>query len=172
MKIIVGLGNPGKAYENTRHNAGFIAVDMICDQLNGSFSLNKKFNSLVAEIKTGKTKTILLKPQTYMNESGLPVRAILDFYKTGPESLVVFQDDKDIGIGQSKIQTDRSSAGHNGIKSIIEHLGTKNFLRVRLGIKPETPIADTADFVLSKFSSSEKKLLVSAIKESMQKITG
>lgn len=170
MKLIVGLGNPGKEYENTRHNAGFIALDILCEKLSGSFSLNKKFNAFIAEVKNGREKIYLLKPQTYMNESGLSVRAVLDFYKIGPENVIVFHDDKDIAVGEYKIQTGRSSAGHNGVKSIIEHLGTREFTRVRLGIKPEHPISDTANFVLSKISTAEKKLLNANIEEAIQKI--
>lgn len=170
MKLIVGLGNPGKEYENTRHNAGFIALDILCNKLSASFSLNKKFNAFVAEAKIGREKIYLLKPQTFMNESGLSVRAISDFYKINPENTTVFHDDKDIAIGEYKIQSGRSSAGHNGVKSIIAHLGTQEFTRVRLGIKPEHPIGDTADFVLSKLSLAEKKLLHTVIDEATQKI--
>jgi peptidyl-tRNA hydrolase, PTH1 family len=170
MKLIVGLGNPGKEYENTRHNAGFIALDILCAKLSGSFSVSKKFNALIAETKIGREKVFLLKPQTYMNESGMSVRAVLDFYKIGRENVIIFHDDKDIAIGVYKIQSGRSSAGHNGVKSIIEHLGTQEFIRVRLGIKPEHPIADTVDFVLSKLSSAEKKLLIANIEEAIQKI--
>jgi peptidyl-tRNA hydrolase, PTH1 family len=160
MKLIVGLGNPGPEYSATRHNAGFLAVDIIAEKTGAIFKLNKKFSAEIAEAKTGRKKIILAKPQTYMNESGKSVGAIAAFYKIKSTDVIVIHDDKDIALGIYKIQQNRSSAGHNGVQSIIDHMGTQDFLRLRLGIKPERQISDTADFVLGRLSKSEKNILV------------
>ena len=170
MKLIVGLGNPGREYMNTRHNAGFIAMDFLADKLNAKFSFNKKFNAEIAEAKNKNAKIILAKPQTFMNESGKAVGAISEFYKIKPQEILVIHDDKDIALGEAKIQTNRSSAGHNGVESIIERLGTQDFERMRLGVKSETNIADTADFVLGKFSKEEKKVLIEVIEKEIEKL--
>lgn len=171
MKLIIGLGNPGKEYAGTRHNAGFMAIDFLAAKLGASFSLNKKFNAEIGESKIGREKIILAKPQTFMNESGRAAQAICDFYKISPQDILVIHDDKDIALGISKTQTDRTSAGHNGVQSIIEHFGTQNFTRLRLGVKSPTDIADTADFVLAKFSNEEKKILMEVIEKEIEKIT-
>jgi len=156
MKLIVGLGNPGSEYTNTRHNAGFLAIDRIADKTSAIFSANKKFFAEIAEVKLGRKKLILLKPQTFMNESGKSVQAAAVFYKISPADIVIIHDDKDIALGEYRIQQNRSSAGHNGVQSIIERLGSQNFTRLRLGIKPEKQIADTADFVLGRLTKDEK----------------
>ncbi|MFA5127849.1 MAG: aminoacyl-tRNA hydrolase [Patescibacteria group bacterium] len=170
MKLIIGLGNPGKEYVNTRHNAGFMALDYLADKLGASFTKNNKFNAEIAESKLGQEKAILAKPLTFMNESGRAVRAICDFYKISPSDVLVIHDDKDITLGESKTQTNRTSAGHNGVESIIGHLGTQEFTRLRLGIKSPTDIMDTADFVLGKFTTEEKNILVEVIKKEIEKI--
>lgn len=161
MKIIVGLGNPGLTYEKTRHNAGFMAVDRLQSAFDlPVFSQNKKLHSAVSKGKIGRQVVILLKPDTFMNESGTAVDAALQFYKTTVENIVVIHDDKDILIGETRVQSGRGDAGHNGVKSIIEKLGTKDFYRLRVGIEPENEIIlDTADFVLRRFSSDEMKKL-------------
>ncbi|KKP59662.1 MAG: Peptidyl-tRNA hydrolase [Candidatus Magasanikbacteria bacterium GW2011_GWC2_34_16] len=161
MKLIVGLGNPGKEYEKTRHNAGFIALQELAKEINANkFKFEKKFNAEICIGEFNDKKIILAKPQTFMNESGLAVQAITNFYKITPENLVVIHDEKDLPIGEYKIQTNRGSAGHNGVKSIIEHLGTKNFVRARIGVAPQTKeIKDTSDFVLGKFGKEEFKIL-------------
>jgi len=161
MKLIIGLGNPGKKYEKTRHNIGFVVVDEVIS--NFQFSIFKQFPKFKSQISKGNIKDkkiIFAKPQTFMNNSGEGVRALIDFYKIDPENdLIIIHDDKDIPLGTIKIQKDKSAAGHNGIKSIIQHLGTQNFTRVRIGVAPEDPrkIGNTADFVLKKFGFFEKK---------------
>ena len=162
MRIVIGLGNPGKEYERTRHNAGFLALDFWCQKMGWSeFKEEKKFSALLTEGKIGREKIILAKPTTYMNDSGVAARALMNFYKLKPEQIVVIQDDKDIAIGKTKVQTARGDAGHNGIKSLVAHLGTNNFTRVRVGIAPTEPkeIGVTSHFVLHDFSKEEMKTL-------------
>jgi PTH1 family peptidyl-tRNA hydrolase len=171
VKLIIGLGNPGKEYERTRHNAGFIALDALAATT--PFSLQKKFQADVATIEKNGEKLILLKPHTFMNESGLSVRAALDFYKLTSEEIIVVHDDKDIPLGEFRIHKNRGSAGHNGIKSIIEHLGTKDFVRLRLGVAPlEHPMGDAADFVLSPFTKAELVTLKQTIAKALPELLG
>lgn len=191
MKLIVGLGNPGTQYERTRHNVGFMIVDAlaIAYRLSPISTAKHKADVFKGEIE-GK-RTLLAKPLTYMNDSGVAVQALLNFYKLTPNDLVVIHDDKDIPLGETRVQKGRGAAGHNGIKSIIEHLGTKDFTRIRVGIgfPPLTKgrlggVADaatsstgklspnlswkergldTADFVLGKFTKDEQKTLKDVI---------
>ena len=165
MKLIIGLGNPGKQYENTRHNIGFEIVDKLQCLFNfPGFSFNKKFS---AEISEGtyppyEDKIILVKPQTFMNLSGISVRSLLDFYKLAPEDIIIIQDDIDIEIGTFKIATDSRSAGHNGVQNIINALGTQKFTRLRIGIGATTTDSPSCrmgvhDFVLGTFSEEENE---------------
>ncbi|MFA6047546.1 MAG: aminoacyl-tRNA hydrolase [Parcubacteria group bacterium] len=164
MKLIIGLGNPGKQYENTRHNVGFMMVDRIKEKYDfPDFTLNKKFNSEISErlldskFKIQNSKFLLLKPQTFMNNSGDSVRTILDFYKLSPEDIIVIHDDIDLPLGEYKIATQSGSAGHNGVEDIITKLGTKEFQRIRIGIATENLRSqiEPADFVLQNFSGEE-----------------
>lgn len=175
MKIIVGLGNPGQEYENTRHNIGFSALDFLFPE--AKWKEEKRFEALIAEYPAG----LLIKPLTFMNNSGRAVRKVLDYYglieKTLgivakknldlSENLIIIQDDIDLAFGVHKIATDSSSAGHNGIKSLISHLKTQKFTRIRLGVKNElfrNPIpADK--FVLGRFNAEEKKKLPEIFEE-------
>ena len=166
MKIIVGLGNPGPEYDKTRHNFGFLALDSLFPE--ARFKEEKRFEALVAEYPGG----LLIKPLTFMNNSGRSVQKVLNYYGLLPKSfgliakkasdlsdvLVVIQDDLDLPFGTVKIATDSGSAGHNGIKSLISHLKTQKFTRVRLGVKNDllrNPIPPEK-FVLQRFSSEEK----------------
>ena len=164
MKLIVGLGNPDKKYDRTRHNIGFLVLDKLAKELNLTWSLKKDWQALVAE----GSDILLVKPQTYMNNSGLAVAKIANFYKLGTgenigENLLVVHDELDLPFGKYKYSTNSSAAGHNGVSSIIEKIGGKNFKRCRIGIKSEAlnkirlGIFKTspANFVLAKFSSSE-----------------
>lgn len=162
MKLIVGLGNPGTEYEGTRHNAGFVALDMLAEAWGApAFSLEKKLKSLVTKVLHNGETFVLAKPQTFMNLSGEAVRALLDFYKLDPEQdLIVTYDDIDLLLGDIRT-TGTSSGGHNGMKSLFQHVGTQNVARVRIGIDaPSRPEQmDTADYVLQKFSEEERKTL-------------
>jgi len=162
MHIIVGLGNPGEQYEQTRHNAGFMAVDALAKKLGLKWKSNKKFK---ADLAKG-DDVILIKPLTFMNNSGSAVAAALAYFKLSPEKLTVIHDDLDIESGKYKISVDSRSAGHNGVQSIIDHLKTKNFRRTRIGIKTsELEKIPAEKFVLQKFKPEEKKIIKQLISE-------
>lgn len=157
MKLIVGLGNPEKKYEKTRHNCGFRAIDYYAKKNNLSFK--SKFKGLYCEQVVNNEKMILLKPQTYMNLSGESVREIVNFYNIDIEDILIIYDDADFEIGTFKIKRGGSAGGHNGIKNIIDNLKTENIQRIRIGIsKNEIPLMD---YVLGKFSPEEEKKLES-----------
>lgn len=160
IKIIVGLGNPGKEYNLTRHNIGFESIDHFAKINNfPEFSLNKKFKAYVTENLIGSTKVILVKPETYMNLSGEAVQAASHFYKVETSNIVAVYDEISIPFGQIRTRVGGQSAGHNGVKSLIEHLG-QDFGRIRIGIKNEySDDTDTSKFVLAKFSKDEQKIL-------------
>lgn len=160
MKLIVGLGNPGKEYQRTRHNVGFIFLDKLMEKFEfPEFKTDKQSNAQISKGTINRKRVILAKPLTYMNNSGQAVQSLLAFYKLKPADLVVAHDDKDIPLGNFRVQSNRGSAGHNGIKSIFDHLGTKDFKRLRVGVAPETEIHDTADFVLGTLTPPEQKKL-------------
>lgn len=163
MKLIVGLGNPGKQYERTRHNVGFVIVDELKNNEQGT--INKKLQAETLKTEVGGKRVILAKPTTFMNNSGVAVQSLLTFYKLKPNSLIVIHDDKDIPLGETRVQINRGAGGHNGVQSIIDHLGTKDFTRIRVGVAPsDKTIHDTADFVLGKFTKDEQKVLKGVIK--------
>lgn len=155
MYIIVGLGNPGTQYAHTRHNAGFEAIDRLADEYRISVE-NKKFQGLCGSGYIEGQKVLLLKPQTYMNLSGESVRAACDFFKIDPEEeLIVLYDDISLAPGQLRIRKKGSAGGHNGIKNIIQHLGTQVFPRVKIGVGEKPQGYDLADYVLGHFSKEE-----------------
>ena len=186
MRVIIGLGNPGKQYEKTRHNAGFILLDEIQKDFDfPKFKIEKKFDAEISEGIFNEEKIILTKPINFMNLSGESVRKILDFYKLSPEDIVVIHDDLDIKIENFRIATDSSSAGHNGVQNIIDNLGTQKFKRIRIGIgyhpprtdKQMSPQVETSDtqfqqcrlgahnFVLEKFSNEEFEKIIDLAKK-------
>ena len=169
MILIAGLGNPGKEYENTRHNAGFLVLDTLAQKLGADLS-ERKHRALCGKAVIGGQKVILLKPQTYMNSSGESIRAAADYYKVPPEDILVVYDDISLAPGQLRIRAKGSAGGHNGIKSIIAHLGTQEFPRVKVGIGEKPPRMDMADYVLGHFSSGEKKIMEEAAKEAADAI--
>lgn len=148
MYLIVGLGNPGKQYENTRHNAGFSVVESVAQKHGVVFS-GQKFKGSVAEFFVKGQKVILLKPQTYMNLSGESVIEAVNYYDIPVENIMVISDDLDIEVGRVKIRPKGSSGGQNGLKNIIHHLKTENFIRVKVGIG-KNPLFKTSDYVLGK----------------------
>ena len=152
MKLIVGLGNPGKKYEKTWHNIGFKAIDNIADYFN--FENPKEEKKFKSKINTGQindSKIILAKPQTYMNNSGEAVGMIANYYKIKPKDIIVIHDDIDLPLGRLKITTGSSAGGHNGIKSIIQHTKTKDFIRIKIGVAtPKKEKMDSADYVMAK----------------------
>jgi len=174
MILVVGLGNPGKKFEKTRHNVGFRAVDGFQEKNNFSaFKLSKKFLAEISEGALDDEKVILAKPQTFMNDSGRAVKLLTKNYKLKTGSLFIIHDDIDLPLGKIRISVGRSSAGHKGVESIIRELKTKNFVRFRIGIKPEkieNREQKIEKFVLEKFSKDEGKILGGAIKEAVEAI--
>lgn len=163
MHVICGLGNPGKKYENTRHNIGFIAIDRIAEKLNIDVR-KSKFRSTIGEGQIAGEKVLLVKPETYMNDSGLAVKDIMDFYKLDPEDLIVIYDDFDIPEGSVRIRPFGSSGTHNGMKSIIRLLGSDRFPRIRIGTgKEDMEKRELIGFVLGGFSGDEVKIMEGAV---------
>jgi len=152
--LIVGLGNPGKKYETTRHNFGFLALDMLADRLPEA-SFSKKYAGLWGKTTLNDTEVHLLKPQTFMNKSGESVRACAQFFKIKPENIVVVYDDVDLPFEAIRIREKGTAGTHNGMKSVIQHLGSPLFPRIRLGIGPVDEKWDLSAYVLSPFSDKE-----------------
>lgn len=157
MKLIVGLGNPGKEYENTRHNIGFQTIDKFAQKLGISIT-KSKYNGLYVETLIDGEKVILLKPQSYINLSGEVIRKFVDFYKIPISDILILHDDLDLAVGIYKIKQKGSSGGHNGLKNIELHLGTQEYKRIKIGISNNKMI-DTKDYVLGKLSKEETKEL-------------
>ena len=157
--IVVGLGNPGRKYTLTRHNSGFLCVDMLSEKLN--FRVDKlKFKSLIADTTINGHRCIVMKPQTYMNNSGEAVRECASFYKIPPERIIVISDDTSLDIGKMRIKRKGSDGGQKGLRSIIYHMNSDNFPRVKIGVgKKPQPDYDMADWVLSEFKKDEQKVL-------------
>ena len=178
MILIVGLGNPGKKFEKTRHNVGFRVVEELSRKNNFSdFKLSKKFLAEISEGEIASEKVILAKPQTFMNNSGKAVKKIIKNLKLKIKNLIVVHDDIDLPLGKIRISVGRSSAGHKGVESIIKELGTNNFVRFRIGIKPENNEQKTKnrkqkaeDFVLKKFGKEEEKVLKEAVEKTVEAI--
>lgn len=155
MKLVVGLGNIGKEYDNTRHNMGFMLVDRYLQDRNITDKFKEKFQAMYIETIINGEKIIFIKPKTYMNNSGIAVKSFVDFYKINSEDVLVISDDLDLDLGKFRLRKNGSSGGHNGLKSIISCLGTDNFKRLRIGISNNKD--DVINYVLSKFSKSEMK---------------
>ena len=177
MKLIIGLGNPGQKYTNTRHNLGFEILELLKNQSGGfsSWRQEEKFKSEISEGQINSEKIILVKPQTFMNLSGQAVKLLADFYKIAPADIWIIHDDLDLPLGTIRISQNAGPGGHKGIKSIIENLGNKNFIRFRAGIHPIGKtffacflkrLTSTEKFVLQKFNKSELEK-IAAIKEKM-----
>lgn len=163
MKLIVGLGNPGKQYEHTRHNAGFMVLDHLANELQVSFQ-SSKFRGLLGSTRIGSEQVFLLKPQTFMNLSGEAVIQVMNYYQIPVQDLVVIYDDKDTEVGDIRLRPKGSAGGQNGVKSIIQHLGTQEFNRIRVGIGNNGRM-NLADFVLSPVSNAQKPQLQAAIEQ-------
>jgi PTH1 family peptidyl-tRNA hydrolase len=163
MYIIVGLGNPTREYTATRHNIGFDAITRIADDYNIALD-TKKHKAICGKGVIEGQKVILAQPQTYMNLSGESIRELIDFYKIEPTSeLIVIYDDISLDVGQLRIRTKGSAGGHNGIKSIIAHLGTQDFLRIKVGVGDKPKNWDLADYVLGRFSEQEQPVIREAL---------
>jgi PTH1 family peptidyl-tRNA hydrolase len=163
VKLIVGLGNPGREYAMTRHNVGFMVIDRLAHKL-GLAVEKKKFKALVGQGQLGREKVLLAKPQTFMNLSGEAVSSLLHWYKLETSDLLVVLDDMDLPPGKLRIRPEGGSGGHKGMESIIRELGSESFPRLRLGVgKPETPDFDGADYVLSTLAGDDLKAFEEAV---------
>jgi len=171
MKLIIGLGNPDKKYQNTRHNLGQKIVKEYVEMFYKTSLTNKSnLSSQIFEIGQGNNKTIFAIPTEYMNNSGITIQKIAQFYKISPLNIYIIHDDLDLPVGDYKIQFDRGPAGHNGIKSIIENLGTQQFHRIRIGIGKSQNNIPVEDYVLQPFSSEEKEIINTLTPEIFEEI--
>lgn len=162
MYLIAGLGNPGKQYEATRHNMGFDVIDKLVEEFNVP-QAGVKFNAMYGKGRIGGEPVILMKPLSYMNLSGGPIRDMANYFKIDPETeLIVIYDDIDTEPGQLRVRKKGSAGGHNGIKSIIQQLGTQNFMRVRVGVGAKPKDWDLADYVLGRFDRDDRQLVEDA----------
>lgn len=170
--LIVGLGNPGIKYKKTRHNIGFRVLDEFQNENNFSnFEFSKKFNSLISDGIVKKKTILLAKPETFMNNSGISVKKLINFYKIRSSNVIVVHDDIDLVFGTIKISEKRGSAGHKGVESIIKELGTKDFTRLRIGIKDKKlKNKNTEKYVLERFTEQEEQDLKKIIKQSLESL--
>ena len=170
MYIIVGLGNPKKEYDNTRHNIGFDVIDALAEA-NGIGMTEKKHKAIIGKGIVGGQKVLLVKPQTYMNLSGESVRELVDYYKIDETSeLIVISDDISLGVGQLRIRKKGSAGGHNGLKNIILHLGHDVFQRVKMGVGEKPKNFDLADYVLGHFSKEERIIMDNSVLDACRAI--
>lgn len=170
LQLVVGLGNPGDNYAKTRHNVGFMALDRLAAAAGASFRQQAKLHGLMAEVGQGASRLRLLKPQTYMNDSGRSIRAALDWFSLRPQQLLVVVDDMDLPLGRLRLRAAGSAGGHNGLRSTITHLGTQDFPRLRIGIgapavDPSERRARTVGHVLGRFAPAEQPLLDAVLAE-------
>jgi peptidyl-tRNA hydrolase, PTH1 family len=166
-QLIVGLGNPGSKYDQTRHNIGFVAIDALARGWQINLAENRKFQGIFGEGRAGAGKIRLLKPTTFMNLSGQSIRAVMDWYKLPAEAVLVIYDDMDLPLGKIRLRQSGSAGGHNGMKSTIAHLGDQNFPRLRIGIgapKEGDPDKQVISHVLGRFSTTEERILPEVLK--------
>lgn len=164
MYIIAGLGNPGAKYENTRHNMGFRVLDMLAEEYNIDIKENKH-KGLIGKGTIDGNKVVLVKPQTFMNLSGECLRAVMDFYKETPDHVIVIFDDISLDVGKIRVREKGSAGGHNGIKSIISHLGSEGFPRLKFGVGNKPENMDLADYVLGRFSKEDNDIVERKLKD-------
>ncbi|MBO6271163.1 aminoacyl-tRNA hydrolase [bacterium] len=169
MKLIIGLGNVGGKYTFTRHNVGFMLVDKIALDNGVTFKDNSKLKSLITKFYKDGEEYMLVKPTTYMNLSGEAMRAVIDYYKINPKDMIIIFDDLSLDIGKIRFRANGSDGGHNGIKSIIKHLGSKDFTRLKIGIGPQPPIPAEA-FVLQNFESDKLDTLKEVLTRSEEAV--
>ena len=158
MFLIVGLGNPGAEYAKTRHNAGFLLVTKLAERWKASWTLEKKFNARVAKAERNEGRVLLCEPQTFMNSSGQTVGPLIGFYRVPLNRLLVVVDDADLPFGEIRLRPGGSSGGHHGLESIEQHLGTREFARLRIGIGRKDGAREITDYVLGRFSAGETEL--------------
>jgi peptidyl-tRNA hydrolase, PTH1 family len=169
MWLIVGLGNPGSEYDGTRHNVGFEVADMLAERASVSFS-EKKFKARLGRGRLEGADCLFMKPQAYMNLSGESVGPAVGFYKLETKDVIVLHDDLDLEVGRLKLKQGGGHGGHNGLRSLIEHLPDANFIRVRIGIGRPPPRWDSADYVLSRFAKTDQGAVERALKEATESV--
>lgn len=168
--LIVGLGNPGKEYAKTRHNAGFLLVEKVAHDLKVDWTLEKKFNSRMARADRGECKWILCQPQTFMNNSGQAVGSLADFFRLASEKILIAVDDADLPFGEIRLRGSGSSGGHHGLESIEAHLGTRDFPRLRIGIGRKDSSRQITNYVLGQFAKDETDLLEKVLTRAAQQV--
>ena len=159
LYLIVGLGHPGADYARTRHNAGFLVAGLLVERWRVSWAYEKKFNARLASAQRGSRRVMLCEPQTYMNASGEAVSAVMAFYRIPPAGLLVVVDDADLPLGELRLRPSGSSGGHHGLESIEQHLGTREYARLRVGIGRQSGAREITGYVLGRFSSTEAALV-------------
>lgn len=169
MWLIVGLGNPGSEYDGTRHNVGFEVADMLAERASASFS-EKKFKARLGRGRLEGADVLFIKPQTFMNLAGEAVGPALGFYKAETQEVIVLHDDLDLDVGRLKLKQGGGHGGHNGLRSLIEHLPDANFIRVRIGIGRPPPRWDSADYVLSRFGKVDQPAIERALKDAAESV--
>jgi PTH1 family peptidyl-tRNA hydrolase len=162
IHLVVGLGNPGSKYDGTRHNVGYAVIDRLADRF-GSVQFRRQFNGRVASVRQGDQKVLLLKPETYMNQSGRSVQAALAFYRLPAEKLLVICDDLNLPVAEIRIRKSGSDGGQKGLRSLAQHLGTTEYPRLRVGIGAAPAGMDAADYVLGRFSRDEREQIDATI---------
>lgn len=169
--LIVGLGNPGRQYAQTRHNAGFMVVDRLAESWKVGWSTEKKFNARLARKESGDRKLLLCQPETYMNASGEAVGPLCAFYRVPPEKMLVIVDDADLPFGEIRLRAKGSSGGHHGLESIAQHLGTTDFPRLRVGIGRDNPnVREITGYVLAQFGQGDQELLDKVLARTCQQV--
>lgn len=167
IKLIVGLGNPGRQYEKTRHNAGFLFLDILASEMGGVWLSEPRFQGVFSEVYIAAEKVMLLKPGVFMNLSGLSVGKVARYYKLTAEEILVVHDELDLDVGIVRLKVGGGHGGHNGLKDIVAHLGSKEFYRLRIGIGRPAVGSAVVDYVLSVPSKNEWELIISAIGKSI-----
>lgn len=169
MKIVVGIGNPGQRYAGTRHNVGYKVIEKLAEE-SGAGPGKERFDSLVQEAAVGDEKLLLVRPLTYVNLSGAAVRRAIDWFRCPLDDLIVVCDDMNLPLAHIRVRRSGSSGGHNGLQSIIDHLGTTEFARIRVGIGSPGPYMDGADYVLGKFAEDERPDVEQACREAARAV--
>jgi PTH1 family peptidyl-tRNA hydrolase len=171
LRLVVGLGNPGADYARTRHNAGFMVLQEVAARTSAQWNLEKKFNARVAKTERGGTKWLLAEPQTFMNASGEAVSALVNFHRVPIAGLLVVVDDADLPFGEIRMRPKGSSGGHHGLESIEQHLGTREFARLKVGIgRTADGRREITNYVLGKFNAAETKLLEKVLKRAADQV--
>ena len=170
VHLIVGLGNPGREYAKTRHNAGFLLVESLAERWRVDWRLEKRFQSRVAKIERNERRIFLCEPQTFMNASGEAVSALTTFYRVPLKNLLVVVDDADLPLGTIRLRANGSSGGHHGLESIEQHLGTRNFARLKIGIGRQEGAREITDYVLGKFRADEKSLVEKVLETASKQV--